>query len=252
MRNSKRKSWLWKIIFLFLLIIFFLLIYISLKANIFSIRFVDLKRENVECLNEGRIKDLSLGKNIFLINEKNISDEIKKDFICVKSISFSKILPDKLNLDILGRRPVAQLMMSNSEASASSLIENIATPSAQGEAYLLDEEGVVFSKGNLDSPNIYILSKNIDLGFEDNYLKILKILDNSRKLQLDIKQSYVLNNLLIINSVPKIIFKLDFPLDLQIASLQLILKVAKIDNKELEFIDLRFDKPVIKYAPKKN
>ena len=50
---------------------------------------------------------------------------------------------------------------------------------------------------------------------------------------------------------PKVFFRLDNEIDLQLASLQLILEKAKIDERILEFIDLRFDKPIVRFAPKK-
>ncbi|MBI4038755.1 hypothetical protein HY384_02235 [Candidatus Daviesbacteria bacterium] len=51
---------------------------------------------------------------------------------------------------------------------------------------------------------------------------------------------------------PRIIFRLSNSLDVQLASLQLILGKAKIDGSRLEFIDLRFDKPVLKFTPKES
>lgn len=253
MRNLRRKNNFGKIIIFFFLITLSLLTYIFLKSNIFSIKFIEVKKENADCLNKEKVKSESLGQNILLINEGNIAQQIKKNFICVKSISFSKTLPDKLRINISGRIPIALLISANFEASASSLIENIATPSATDRTYLLDDEGVVYAKGSLDIPKIYLIGRDINLGNEDDYLKkSLKIIDTLKDLNIDNKQNNIFNNLFITNSIPKVIFKLDDSLDTQIASLQLILRMAKIGNNELEFIDLRFDKPVLKFAPRKN
>ncbi len=253
MRSFKKRRVIPKKIILPIFLFFFIfLFFIFFKSGIFSIKYISLEKENTDCLIEDKIKNESLGLNIFLINEGSITQSIKRNFICVKNIRFSKALPDKLKIDISGRMAAAKLTSASFEASSSSLIENEATPSANGEMYLLDDEGVVFSKGNLDVPEIFSLGKSVSLGYQDNYLKALKILKSLKNFNLDSKQNYIFNNLFITNSTPKIIFKLDISIEPQIASLQLIQREAKINNKDLEFIDLRFDKPVVKYAPKKS
>ncbi len=105
-------------------------------------------------------------------------------------------------------------------------------------------------------PRIYFYDKNISLGNKlDKSLKdSLKILDKIRTFGVNIKDTRVLNDLFLIypqEGWPKIIFRMDDKVDIQLASLQLILEKTKIDNKELEFIDLRFDKPIVKFAPGK-
>ncbi len=82
----------------------------------------------------------------------------------------------------------------------------------------------------------------------------LKILDKIKTFGVTTKKSWVSGEFFIINPDimdPKIIFRLDSQIDIQLASLQLILTEAKIDLKELTFIDLRFDKPIVRFAPKK-
>ena len=79
---------------------------------------------------------------------------------------------------------------------------------------------------------------------------IIKIFDKTKSLGIEIKQAWLRENILVTETIPKMIFKLD-NVDSQLASLQLILSEAKIESKELEIIDLRFDKPVIKFAPEK-
>jgi len=248
-----------------LISLFFLTIF---KLDFFKVKAIDIKKDKVNCASENDLKEKSkvLGKNIFLLDEKNFIDNLKKDFICIKKIVLSKQIPQKITLDIKGREAVVKLVaIKDWEGSASALIDNISTPSASqiAEAYLVDDEAVIFAKeDNSYSPkikelccftiNIFKKDLSVDGKLADEYLaNTLKILDQLKTLGVSSEMS-MFNNLLITNSLPKIIFKLDGNVEVQIASLQLILEKAKIDNKELEFIDLRFDKPIVKFAPKKN
>ena len=83
----------------------------------------------------------------------------------------------------------------------------------------------------------------------------LQILRAVKKLGFDSLTTQILDNFFLIYPTslsPKVIFRLDQRIDVQIASLQLILEKAKMYSESLEFIDLRFDKPIVKFAPKKN
>ena len=80
----------------------------------------------------------------------------------------------------------------------------------------------------------------------------LTILDKVKIYRLSITEASIFEDVLMNNTAPKIIFKLRNDIDKQIASLQLILEKAKMETSKLEFIDLRFDKPIVRIAPKKN
>lgn len=261
MRRFKKRNSFWEILLLIFVVIICIIIYLLLRSNLFTIQAAQVKSEKIDCTDENNLKEKSevLGKNIFLLDEKNIEENIKKNFICIKSVNFSKVFPNRIKINVAGRNPVAQLIsVKNFEVSVSALIENTATPSSnqKEDTYLSDNEGVVFSKADdLDIPKIYIFGHDLSLGnkLPDDYLqKSLNILNDLKNLGIDNKQTNIFNNLFITTSVPKIIFRLDQDIRLQIASLQLILKIAKIDKVDLEFIDLRFDKPIVKFAPKKN
>ena len=251
---NKQTNLIKKIILALFLIILILLILMFFKSDFFKVHLVDISLNKINCADQKTIKEKSevLNKNIFLLDGKKINDNLKNKFICIQDVKLEKNLPSKIKLDIQGREAVAQLLsISGFEASASSLIENTATPSALQitDTSLVDSEGVIFSKEtSLSQPKIYIYGGKL----EDEYLiKTLSILKALRDLQLDNTIVYVFNHLLVTQSKPKIIFRLDGEKNIQIASLQLILQKAKIDDKELEVVDLRFDKPIVRFAPKK-
>lgn len=260
--NKKDKPGILLVVvgFIFISAAFILLIF---KSGIFNVKKIEINLvRNLDCVNEVQIKDTSqlLGQNIFFINSLDSVINIKGKFICVKGVTLSKIFPDKVRLEVFGREPKVKLYNLNNEATNSANLENIATPSAGlsiGDFYLIDDE-VIFAKDNnqISAPNVYLKDDQLSLGkkIDDLVKKCLNILEKSKSLGLDIQISQIVNNSLVIfpsSSQPRIIFSLEKDDSLQIASLQLILKIAKIDNESLEFIDLRFDKPVVKFAPKK-
>jgi len=237
---------------LFLGVVLFLIF----QSNFFDIKKVDVFVTNrLDCANQTQLKDSSslAGKNIFFISNQTLTRIIKDKFFCVKNLTLTKHFPDKIEINISGREGVAYL---------------IATPSASETptAFLIDNEGMIFSKdiNNLNIPKIFANISKISLGQRlEKISEIQIILDKIKTYGLDTQTSEVVDQSLVILTNPKVIFNLEDKVEEQLASLQLILNKAKINRwtvptdvginaDQLEFIDLRFDKPVIRIAPKKN
>lgn len=250
------------LIALFFLIIL-LSIFLSLKLGVFNIKKTEINlSNNLTCASLDQLKNISnlTGQNFFFINSSQVIKNIKDNFICVKGVNLWKLFPGRVKLEVIGREPIVRLSHLSKEASLSASLENIATPSAEqslDDTYLADDE-VIFAKGtdHISIPVIYLQNFNLAVGKKiDDLIKFsLNILQNLENLGLKIQITQIIDNFFIIfptTSQPKIIFHLGKDINSQIASLQLILKKAKIDEENLEFIDLRFDKPVVKFAPKK-
>ncbi len=263
-RNKGKKGSTGRLIIISLALILILmggLAFVIVRSDLFTIKKIEIAAKNITCADENQLKNSSgiLGQNFFLINFKNIAGSLKDKFFCIGSINLSYVFPNQIKIEANGREAVAILVpLKVNEATSSSSLENIATPSA-GESldsYLVDNEGVIFSKDGVGEnlPSIFARDLNLSLGKKPagNIVVSLKILEKSKQFGLDVKTAEILDNFFILFTFPKVIFQLDGEIDLQIASLQLILSKAKIDLKELEFIDLRFDKPIIRFAPKKN
>ncbi|MDP3758088.1 MAG: FtsQ-type POTRA domain-containing protein [Candidatus Daviesbacteria bacterium] len=236
------------------------LVFIFFKSELLTVTQVEISSNQPSCVSETQIKDTAnfSGQNFFLVNFENIKKNLKAKFICIGDINMSLVFPNKVRIEVKGRQPAAVIMsLKTPEATSSSFLETIATPSAEfSEAYLIDNEGVVFSKdtGGFNIPDIFIKDSNISLGKKavgNNLENSLKILTGVKKLGLDVKTAAIFDNFFLLFSYPRVVFRLDDKIDMQLASLQLILTEAKIDLKELEFIDLRFDKPLVRFAPKK-
>lgn len=281
--NRKRKQKvrgrfsLKKIIISLLIPVFLAGIYFIFSSKIFSIKSVEIHLSKIDCVDENKIRTSSnlLGENFFFLHYQKIEKSLKKNFFCIKSVSISKKFPSLVKLDVFGREAAVILVSLSEEATQSGAIESFiqaqATSSAQAsqsaqiafpvigsnEKFVVDDEGIIFSK-NADQYNaqhIYITGFKLTLGkaIEDKMIgNALKILEKIKTFGMEFKDAKILSEkILLVNGMPKIIFKLDGDIEKQTASLQLILKTAKIDSNTLEFIDLRFDKPVVKFAPKK-
>lgn len=220
-----------------------------IRSDFLKIKSINVNLDKVFCVDSGQIKNASalLGQNILFLNSGKAKENIKNKFICVRDIITSRSFPNKVNLSVRGRIPVAILKIS--EATVSGTLEDVATPSAETpNAFLVDSEGAIFSEdlGQSNIPTIFAPEKPENIAKSN-----LKILEEIKKLGLDPKQAVIFRNYLVIFSMPKIIFRTDSKVDIQLASLQLILQKAKIDDVRLEFVDLRFDKPTARFAPKK-
>ncbi len=261
----KKTSRIWiKFISGFFILLIPILIFFSIKIGLFTIKQVEIEAKDIECGSENQFKDsLNLyGQNYFLLDPAKIESTLKRKFICIKTVTTKKYLPGKVILQILNRQPTALLLtLKEKQASSSSLIENIATPEASQiqDSYKIDSEGLIFSKdvNGLSAPEIYLYDPKISLGKKlDGELigNSLRILEKIKTFGINVQKSWISDDFFIINpdiSNPKLIFNLNGDINIQLASLQLILAEAKIDLMELKFIDLRFDKPIVKFAPKK-
>lgn len=234
----------------------------------FTVKQVEIDTSQLACVEENQLRNALglLGQNFLMLDQKKLTKNLKEKFICIGDVNLSRVFPDKVGIKITARQPVATLVaLKEKEASLSSLIENIATPAAKliKDSYLVDNEGVIFSKNTSDAdiPRIYAYDLEISLGkkLENNLIdNSLKILERIKTFGINVIEAWISDGVFIVLGDSgtffrgKIIFDLEGRIDIQLASLQLILAEAKIDLKELEFIDLRFDKPIVRFVPEKN
>lgn len=226
-----------KLIKVLLILTFFLgLIFYLTKLNPFKISELKFLPDTISCASDTEIKKESqiFDKQLFLLQQNLIKEKLKKKFICIKDIDFSYKFPGKLELKITERNPALIINMS----------------------FITDEEGFVFAEKQreISIPKVQILGFNIKKGatFPDDIIKkSVSIFNYLSKISLNVRDAKIseVRELIIISDM-RITFNLYDDIDSKLASLQLILNQAKIESKDLENIDLRFDKPVIKYVKK--
>ncbi len=244
------------------ILILLILIVLVFPSGLFNVKMIDASLNgNLNCVSADQLKKESklLGVNIFFVDRLSNVKNIKAGFICIKEIKLTKNFPDKVNLDVMGRESRVRLLVLNKMATTSAILENISTPSAKivQTAYLADEETIFAKEINQDSDSqIYLPGLDLSLGKKigETIKKSISILEKLKTFGLSTQTTQLVNEFLIIfpsESQPRIIFSLEKDNNLQLASLQLILEKAKIDKESMEFIDLRFDKPIVRFAPKK-
>jgi len=269
-----------KIIIIFFASILLISLLFFFSSKFFTIKKIDIKTENIFCASIDELKS-SLnfsGENLIFASFTKVKSELFKKFLCIKDIKISRSIPDKINLLFLGREPVAILVsLKSKEATSSAIIEKFSQLDASDSAdasssalfnpsleetadtYLVDESGVIFAK-NLDwsnVPRLVLYGENLILGLKINQEIIknaLAIFDGLKTFGVKLSDAKIYSESLLLvntrNNELRIIFSLIEKIDIQLASLQLILNKAKIDKENIEFIDLRFDKPIVKFAPK--
>ncbi|MFA5933062.1 MAG: hypothetical protein WCV81_02200 [Microgenomates group bacterium] len=255
-----------KILILLLSILFIIIIW---RLNILSIEKVNVINF-AECVS---VNDLSteinrFDKNSILISPERLKNELSSKYKCIKDISMSYEFPKTVNVNVYGRKFLTKiysvetpLNLTDLEASISSetsLLDWNFPQESSEDAFVTDETGFVFTKVKPEtSLPILFLNENIILGtqldppifksIEQIFSKILTLAPISYQPNFKAKKY---SNILLINTSPKVAFSLEKDILRQLASLQLILQKAKIDERVAEFIDLRFDKPVVQYRTK--
>ncbi|PIS09137.1 hypothetical protein COT75_02655 [Candidatus Beckwithbacteria bacterium CG10_big_fil_rev_8_21_14_0_10_34_10] len=226
----------------------FVIVFVSLLAgliyfflsDIFKISKIECQVNGQACQDEEQVLILDFyGENIFLFNEKKNKKIIEASKVEIKRTIFKKRLPNKLLIKFEKRQGIA--LVSKDKQNW----------------FLIDKDGYVFQKF-LENPNDYPLihwpDENIYLHFglkldKDELLAALEFLslikDSFLKVELiELRNSSItifLNDNLIasLSASKKIVNQVD--------SLQFILRQSKIEGEPPRWIDIRFDKPVVKY-----
>ncbi len=264
-RSKRRKKDFninYKVLLILLLTIFTILVFLFIASKFFNIKSIEVQSEKIGCSDNDQIKASVnvLGSNLFLFNSAKIEENLKNKFICIKSSTISIIIPDKIKIKVFGREPAAILINLKKDATSSGEASSSADfnfDRNEGDNFIIDSEGVIYSNNSdqVSAPHVYINGYNLVIGQKINdelIKKILKIIEKVKIFNIGMKEAKMYSDkTLLVNGMPRIIFGLGRDIDIQIASLQLILNKAKIDNESLEFVDLRFDKPIVRIAPKK-
>ncbi|MBI4040198.1 FtsQ-type POTRA domain-containing protein [Candidatus Daviesbacteria bacterium] len=238
------------------------------KFNLLLISRVDVKIDQPACASAEAIKFASnlIGKNLFLVNSQDVEGKLIQKYPCVREIVLHRVFPGKVTIEVSLRKELVriaglttrgQLSFSNLEASASTATALLdwSFPKASAEAYLLaDKTGFLFGQADstgsgvlyLDDPMLKI-GQSLGTAFVQKIVPILEKINELGESSIVGKKG---GDILQIASGQKLVFDLDRDILHQLASLQLILQKAKIDQRSVESIDLRFDKPVVIYSGK--
>lgn len=235
-----------------------------LKFNLLAVRQTSIQIKNAGCVTDGDIKSYIdfTGQNIFLINKESDRAKLVLKYPCIKEVIFiAHFFPPQVNILINGRSPLSKIisipptilpelkMFDATPSSQAALLDWTYPESSSSVAFIVDSEGVIFTRSDENLPIIFWPEQDFSVGkrLEGNLFNktasILSKVDHISKAKLvgfDLQ----------IWASERVTFSLKNDVLGQLASLQLILQKAKIDERVVETIDLRFDKPVVVYSPK--
>ncbi len=220
--------------------------FILLTAAVFiGLYFLNdgIKIKKIEVINSGSnilgLDELKKTSLIFL-NEKETVDFILKKNPLIKDVKIEKKFPSTLILKLTYDRTLAVLVVNNGY-------------------FNLSEQGKIISKSrkmNDSLPKINFYQKlnfqfynaGDSISFQDikNGLFFMKSL-NDLNLKVDNLDINGIDVLLFKLNDKKIIFSSVKDRELQIYQLEQIIKQFKIEGKSFKEIDLRFDKPVVRF-----
>lgn len=209
-----------------------------LLSDYFKITQISCEKENFVCPdNEKIIFNNFLGQNIILLDPQRTIDQLKTKYSKIAQITVIKKVPHTLVIKISERKPEAVVTKD------------------EKQWFLIDETGYIYQTINnqpKDLPLIYLnLPSKLEIGKSEE-----QIVNQSMTLIASLKDNFV-------HPQKIIIYPQNFTLYLsegiiatisaekevkkQVDSLQFILRQSKIDGDLPSTIDLRFDKPVVRF-----
>ena len=252
-RRNVKKFFLFFSFFTLLLVILFFGFQKLFLANLASkLNFDFFKIKRVVCFEEEfpcQSERLSIfeqvyNENIFLFGSLELSKKTKEANPEIEKLEITKLLPGTLRIKIIKRRPAVYLT------------------SNKKEYFLSDANGVIF-QGPLTendffknlpliifAPESLKLELGLDLKNYESFKKALHLQETLKGFFINFLEIKIENEgdlTLSLNNGITATFSAKKNLKRQVASLQLILKQSKIEEKFIYEIDLRFEKPVIKF-----
>jgi len=220
-------------------ILILLSLFLLLKGDFFKIDQVICYDKDNPCQTDLwlRVNGLVLGKNIILLSPQQVEEQIKDALPEVNQVEIEKKLLHKLVVHLTMRKAMAVIEANNNY-------------------YQVDEQGFILAK--LDQPTdlTLIASGELSIAADNHQLESPPVLASLDFLYQLLMRNMATRRIEIVNSReltvflktgPKAQISLEKSLEKQVGSLQLILDRAKMEGKQIQLIDLRFDKPVISY-----
>lgn len=208
------------VIFLFLLVNYFFFLETIVLTGVSRTPFGLDKLENL---------------NLLILREDKIAKMLINKNIDIAKISVVKSFPSSIIISVKLRQPVAQIFQDNIY-------------------YLIDEQGVVFKSSVQwsDLPLLEALVNQVSTGdqFETKYQQsVFGALRWLKDLNINTSRVVIVNEdeIRFIGSEMTIVYTTLLDGDIFYTSLQAMLKAFRIEGKKPTYIDMRFDKPVVRF-----
>lgn len=221
----------------FLVVIVVLVALVSgvLFSPIFKIKSAAFAKDQSCLNNSSQLEKFDVfGKNIFLFNSQNLAKDLKMEFACIDTVNIQKVLPSKLDFDIVAKQPVAKIEGTSLAATKDGLIVESPKQTQVPTIFLSYDKYAQVAGKIVDEKVLFALQVAASLIKSDFVPQNIRI--------LDLGDVAVYGNYNIVA-----IFSSSKDADVQLDSLQSVLARSKIDAAKIAKIDLRFDNPVIIY-----
>ena len=224
-KRSIFKSWLFWLL-VFILIIVSIIFYYLFFSKTFQIKEIVIIGQ--EKISKNQIKEIVPKENIFLIDISKIKTNILENFLPIANVNVRREFPDKLNITITERVAVGIWC-------------------EQENCFLIDKDGIIF-KSALPETNLIEIFSEKELLKKEKIEQILKIQQELNRKEIQIKEAKIVSEeRLNIKTTEnwEIYFNLmRDDLSKQIFNLGIVMreKISVERRKNLQYIDLRFDK----------
>lgn len=273
---NRRKHRSFKKKFLLVIPVFIILAsFFVFNSAYFKVQNLSVHKTYIDCATDQQLQENMhiKGSNIFFVDTNAVSNILQSKFKCIKKTSVTKKYPNTLHINVSGRVPVLRIATlhdtdATTSASLEEVIQEIASPSAVSSEsatlttnvltndFVIDQDGEIFAHWSVeDLPKILYLSTE-ETGIGKKLAKslvesLLVLFDKLKVFNVDFAQVKVYSGgNILVDGHTTIVLNQKYDLQKQLASLQLILEKAKIGDEEILFLDLRFEKPVVRYVKK--
>lgn len=215
-----------------------LLIFIF-KSDYFRITSVSCQKSGMLCSQKEEAMFLDLRQaNIFVFDRKKMIKTILRDYPGIRRVEIKKVLPDKVFVNLEERKQFAAIKGDNTWF----IIDDtgfILEAAGQKPAGLAEIKGMEKTKDI--KPGEKVETRELDFA-----LSVLRALDASFIILERIQLEEGLITLFLAEDITASLSAEKGAIR-QVDSLQFILRQSKIDGNLPTFVDLRFEKPVVKF-----
>lgn len=236
--NTLLKKFLVKLGYILTFIIFFCFIFFSLYFfdSYFQVKKIKIVGSKINIFG---LKEIT-GKNIIFTSEEKIEKILKDKNPSINSVLIEKKYPDTLVLTITLYQPIGELVV-------------------EGGYFQLAEDGKIVAKSKKENRKITKINFYQKLNYQSysqgERISLKEILDglfflkslSDIEIKIDSLDINGINMIVCKLENRKIIFSIEKEKELQVFQVKEIIRRFKIEGKNYKEIDLRFDKPVIRF-----
>ena len=209
-------------------------------SSLFKIQKITLKGDSlyVNLSDLGSVVEgASLGKNLFSYRTQRLNEALQKGFLAAETFHIRKRLPNRLEVSVVERRPVAVIEATLAE-----------------EHYIVDGEGFVLGIADASFDSFPRITYNEDVlvgRFLDrnNVPLSLEIIDAGSANDLEVENIEFVGKYIALTINPGIDVKIrtGANIDESMRIVGTMIKTHNLEGKNISLIDLRYDKVVVSY-----